>query len=160
MFKFESFPAFGFSGSRSSVPAPCAGVASRVPAGAAVFVGCAAGVDRFFRSQFPGAVVFSPQFSGRGGFAARSAACVRAVGAVGGLWVSFPSGVCPAGLLPSSRWVSAGGSGSWGSLALAMGLGVPSLVFCPSGLPSGWGFQSLGAGWGLALPSAVQLSLL
>ena len=56
MFEFESFSAFGFSGSRSSVPAPCAGVASRVPAGAAVFVGCAAGVDRFFRSQFPGAV--------------------------------------------------------------------------------------------------------
>ena len=151
MFKFESFSAFGFSGSRSSVPAPCAGVASRVPAGAAVFVGCAAGVDRFFRSQFPGAVVFSPQFSGRGGFAARSAACVGAVASAGGLWVSFPSGSCPVGLLPSPRWVSAGGSGSWGSLALAVGLGVPSLVFSPLGLPSGWG---------LALPSAVQLSLL
>lgn len=159
MFEFEAFSAFGFSGSRSSVPSVCAGVAARVPSGSSVFVGCAAGVDRFFRSQFPSAVVFSPEFAGRGGFAARSAACVSAVGAAGGLWVSFPSGVCPVGLAPARRWVSAGGSGSWGSLAVAVGSGVPSLVFSPDGLPSGWGFQSLGSGWGLWLPPAAQLAL-
>lgn len=159
MFVFESFPAFGFSGSRSIVPAVCGVLAARVPAGASVFVGCAGGVDEFFRSAFPGAVVFSPSFAGRGGFAARSAACVQAVGAAGGLWVSFPSGPCPVGLVPCSRWAPAGGSGSWGSLALAVGLGVPSLVFAPAGVPCGWGFVALGSGWFLALPSGSQLSL-
>ncbi|MEG4420818.1 hypothetical protein QUA70_19825 [Microcoleus sp. LAD1_D5] len=158
VFPFASFPAFGFSGSRSSVPSVCAGVAARVPLGARVFVGCAAGVDAFFRGAFPGAVVCSVSFVGRGAFAARSSACVRAVQSAGGLWVSFPSGPCPAGVVPSRRWRSSAGSGSWGSLALAVGLGVPVLVFAPFGVPSGWGFSPLGSGWFCLLPPA-QLSL-
>jgi len=158
-FVFESFPVFGFSGSRSIVPAVCGVLAGRVPVGARVSVGCADGVDGFFRGAFPAAEVFSVGFSGRGGFAARSAACVSAVGCAGGLWVSFPSGACPAGLAPCSRWAPAAGSGSWGSLALAVGSGVPSLVFAPAGVPSGWGFVALGSGWFLALPTGSQLSL-
>jgi hypothetical protein len=170
---FSRFSSFGFSGSRSGVsPAVLSSVVGLVPPGSGVFVGCAAGVDRFFRGAFPSAVVFSVSSGrwgrGRGAFAGRSAACVRAVSAAGGLWVAFPSGDCPAGLLPagsSSRAFCGSGSGSWASLAFALGSGVPCLVFAPAGVPAGWGFSSVPGcpGWfgcPVALGSApVQLSL-
>ena len=158
---------FGFSGSRGAAPAVCSAVAAAVPRGSAVFVGCAGGVDAAFRGFFPGASVFfaSSFGSGRGSFAARSVACVRAVAAAGAclppLWVGFPSGACPAGLVPSassSRAFCGSGSGSWASLAFAAGSGVPCLVFgfAP---PSGWGFVSLGGGWWFSgWPSSSQLS--
>jgi hypothetical protein len=163
---FRRSGAFGFSGSRSSVPAVVSAAAAAVPRGSAVFVGCARGVDAAFRSFFPGASVLAAASfgSGRGSFAARSAACVRAVGGgsvLGGLWVSFPSGPCPFGLLPSaspSRAFCGSGSGSWASLAFAVGSGLPALVFgwAP---PAGWGFVSLGGGWWFSGWPASQLSL-
>jgi hypothetical protein len=140
-------PVVGFSGSRSSVPSVLSLCCAAVPSSSSVLVGCAAGVDRAVRLAFPGAVVFSVQFSGRGAFAARSSAFVRSLSARGGVLFSFPSGACPVGLVPSSSWRSAGGSGSWGSLALAVGLGLPCFVFSPAGVPSGWGFVPLGGGW-------------
>ena len=150
---FSRFSAFGFSGSRSSVPFGAASRAAHlVPASAAVFVGCARGVDEFFRSSFPSASVFSASSfgSGPGSLAARSVAVVRAVATAGGLWVSFPSSPCPAGLLPSassSRAFSGSGSGSWASLAFALGSGVPCLVFLGSvPCPSGWGLSPV-PGW-------------
>ncbi|MEG4121688.1 hypothetical protein QUA43_29980 [Microcoleus sp. N9_B4] len=156
--------AVGFSGSRSVVPAVCASVAARVGSlGCPVFVGCARGVDAAFRGFFPSARVFSASSfgSGVGSFAARSAAVVRAVRLAGGVWVSFPSGLCPAGLLPSassSRAFCGSGSGSWASAAFAVGSGLPVLVFgfAP---PAGWGFVSLGGGWWFSGWPASQLSL-
>jgi hypothetical protein len=168
---FEQFAVFGFSGSRSEVPSGCLLAASLVPAGSRVLVGCARGVDAFFRSKFKNAVVFEASSfgSGRGSFAARSVAVVRAVLAAGGLWVSFPSSSCPAGLVPSassSRCFCGSGSGSWASLAFAMGCGVPCLVFLGSlSCPSGWGlFPVPGcSGWfgcdRVFGRGAVQLSL-
>jgi len=146
---------FGFSGSRGAAPAVCSAVARAVPPGSAVFVGCATGVDAAFRGFFPSASVFAASSFGlgRGSFAARSVAVVRAVVAAGvsapALWVSFPSGACPGGLAPSvsqSRAFCGSGSGSWASLAFAAGCGLPCLVFgfAP---PRGWGFSSLGGGW-------------
>jgi hypothetical protein len=156
----------GFSGARSASPALAslvAAVCRCVPSVSSVFVGCANGVDSVARACLPDASVFSVASgswgSGPAAFARRSAACVAAVGA-GGLWVSFPSGCCPAGLLPSRRWVSASGSGSWGSLAVAAGSGLACLVFCPGGVPAGWAFSSLGGGWWLRPADGVQLSLL
>ncbi len=127
---FSQFSVFGFSGSRSGVPSGCFPCVPLVPAGSKVFVGCANGVDAFFRSQFPTASVFAAASfgSGRGSFAARSVAVVRAVAVSGGLWVSFPSSPCPTGLQPSSsqsKCFRGLGSGSWASLAFALGLGVP-----------------------------------
>lgn len=165
--------AVGFSGSRSCVPAVVPAVAAAVAAlRCPVFVGCARGVDAAFRAAFPGASVLAASSfgSGRGSFAARSAACVRAVAAagagsagsfLGGLWVSFPSSPCPAGLLPSassSRAFCGSGSGSWASAAFAVGSGLPVLVFgvCP---PASWGFVSLGGGWWFSGWPASQLSL-
>jgi len=155
--------AVGFSGSRSSVPAAAPAVAARVASlHCPVFVGCASGVDAFFRASFPSARVFAASSfgSGRGSFAARSAAVVRAVALAGGVWVSLPSGPCPLGLLPSassSRAFCGSGSGTWASAAFAVGSGLPVLVFgfAP---PAGWGFVSLGGGWWFSGWPASQLS--
>ncbi len=168
---FRRFSAFGFSGSRSSVPPGCEVAAAAVPPGSKVLVGCAKGVDAYFRSAFPSAEVFSVSSGkwgrGRGAFAGRSVACVRAVAAAGGLWVSFPASPCPAGLLPSLRAFSArSGSGTWASLAYALASGVKSVVFLGSlACPRGWGLSPLPGcpGW-FACPqvlgsSPVQLSL-
>lgn len=166
-----SASAVGFSGSRSVVPAACAEVVPTVCA--SVLVGCARGVDEFFRAAFPAARVFSAASfgSGRGSFAARSVAFVRALHLSGGVLVSFPSpGSFPSGLLPSassSRCFSGLGSGSWATLAFAVGLGVPCAVFLPPGesvpagfsVPSVWCASRVGGGWWVCLPRAVQLSL-
>lgn len=170
---FQQFSVFGFSGSRFSVPSGCSVAASLVPAGSEVLVGCATGVDAYFRSRFPAAQVLAVASgrwgSGRGALAARSVACVRAVAAAGGLWVSFPSSPCPAGLHPSSsqsRCFSGYQAGTWSSLALSLGSGVPCLVFLGSlPCPVGWGLSPLPGcpGWfgcdRVFGRGAVQLSL-
>lgn len=174
---FSRYSCFGFSGSRKWLqsPAPLSAAAAAVPPSSRVLVGCAAGVDAFFRSAFPAAEVFavsSGQWGrGRGAFAARSVACVRAVSAGGGLWVSFPSSPCPVGLLPSSsqsQCFSGFGSGSWASLAFALGSGVPCLVFLGQlPVPQAWGLSPVPGlpGWfgccQVVAPaqSPVQLSL-
>ena len=172
---FSRFRVFGFSGSRSSVPAGCSVAAAAVPPGSRVVVGCQRGVDEFFRGLFPLASVFSASSfgSGRSSFARRSVAVVGEVGRSGGLWVSFPATVCPSGLSPSSsssRCFRGFGSGSWASLALALGSGVPCLVFLGSlPCPPGWGLFPVSGcpGWfgcGVVCgvppaPAPVQLSL-
>lgn len=164
----SSSAVLGFSGSRSVVP-PVLASALAVAAGssAAVLVGCARGVDSACRGAFPASrlsVFRASSFgSGRGAFAARSAAFVRAVASSGGVLFSFPSGACPVGLLPSSSSSGAfcgAGSGSWASLSLAVGLGVSCFVFLGSvPAPAGWGLVSVGGGWWRSAPAAVQLSL-
>jgi hypothetical protein len=143
--------------------------AGSVAAGAAVVVGCAAGVDAFFRSRFPAArVLMVDPVLGRAGFAQRSIACVEA--ASGGLWVSFPQGSCPPRLMPSasaSRCFSGSGSGSWASLAYAkrkrddksFGRGGAALVYLGSvPAPAGWGLVAEGSGWWRFQP-VVQMQL-
>jgi hypothetical protein len=154
---FASARCVGFSGSRSAVlpPGLWSAVASLVPASSVVAVGCARGLDASVRASFPASLVFvaSAFGRGRGSFAARSVSLVRFVAASSSsLWVSFPSSACPVGLLPSSRSARcfAGfGSGSWASLAFAVGCGVRCLVWLPAGVsvPASWGFVSVGGGW-------------
>jgi hypothetical protein len=162
----QSHTQIGFSGSRHSID-PIAGelAAVPVPIGADVVVGCAAGVDAFFRSRFPAARVLRVDpVLGRAGFARRSIACVEAVS--GGLWVSFPACACPSGLLPSAssgRCFSGSGSGSWASLAYAIGRGGSALVYLGAvPAPSGWGLVRVpdSIGWWRFQSSQVQLSLL
>ncbi|HHP7231694.1 MAG TPA: hypothetical protein ACFCUY_12650 [Xenococcaceae cyanobacterium] len=45
-------------------------------------------------------------------------------------------------------------SGSWASLAFALGLGVPCCVWLPAGVsvPASWGLVSVGGGWWVSLP--------
>jgi hypothetical protein len=162
----QSHAQIGFSGSRHSID-PQAGelAAAAVPVGAEVVVGCAAGVDAFFRSRFPAARVLRVDpVLGRAGFARRSIACVEAVS--GGLWVSFPACACPSGLLPSAssgRCFSGSGSGSWASLAYAIGRGGAALVYLGSvPTPGGWGLVRVpnAIGWWRFQSSQLQLSLL
>ena len=160
----SSASAVGFSGSRSVVPSCFPAVVAAVPTGASVFVGCARGVDSAARVAFPGARVFAASSFGvgRGSFAARSVAFVRALLSAGGLLLSFPSSACPVGLVPSassSRCFCGAGSGSWASLAFAVGLGVPCLVFSPAGVPASWGLSSLGSGWFSFVPAPVPVQL-
>jgi hypothetical protein len=177
---FSGVSSVGFSGSRSPSGAAVAALApllSFVPgAGCRVSVGCAAGVDAIAREFFissPSLLVFrasAPRFARAGAVGAlalRSAACVRSVAAGSrGLLVVLPSGACPSGVRPSRSFRGCG-SGSWGSAALAAGLGRRVVVWLDSGVvPPVWaGFQwsSCGGGWWLVSRSApvapVQLSL-
>lgn len=151
-----SAPAVGFSGSRHGFlpggESAFLSAAALVPVGAPVLVGCARGVDASVREWFPGALVFSRSGSGRSSFALRSIRLVRSLRSRQGVLVAFPGGACPAGLRPSSvssRCFSGHGSGCWGSVAFAIGLGCPVLVWVPSSscLPA-WGrFTQLGGGW-------------
>lgn len=162
----QSYTQIGFSGSRHSIDREAGELAAAAVSPAAeVVVGCAAGVDAFFRSRFPAARVLRVDPSlGRAGFALRSIACVEAVS--GGLWVSFPGGVCPSGLLPSAspgRCFSGSGSGSWASLAYAIGRGGAALVYLGAvPAPGAWGLVRVtdSIGWWRFEPSQFQLSLL
>lgn len=140
-----SFPCVGFSGSRLSGSLAASACRAFLPSvssfSGAVGVGCAWGVDALVRSAFPSAVVFRVSSFAVGGrvvrasFARRSAALVRWVAASAGLLVVFPAAACPAGVAPSASFRGFG-SGSWGSAAFALGLGVPVLLFVPASLGS------------------------
>ncbi|MGB3495283.1 MAG: hypothetical protein WBA57_21310 [Elainellaceae cyanobacterium] len=146
----------GFSGSRHGLPSSaCQGALACAlsvvaASGAAVFVGCARGVDSSVRSASPGARVFRASEFGSGArsFALRSEAFVRALAAEGGALVAFPGRAAPSGLYPCQSWPWGVGSGSWGSIALAVGLGVPVLLWVPRGVAVSAGrFRAVGGGW-------------
>lgn len=144
----------GFCGSRKLAGGQWASLVGRVAravqaAGWGVAVGCASGADLLVRQSVPNCQVFSVASgqwgSGRGAFARRSIALVRAVAAFPSLshFVGFVISACPAGIAPARFWRSGSPpSGSWSSLALAAGRGVPVLIFwCGPGaaqLPA-WG---------------------
>jgi len=147
----------GLCGSRSLVPpAPLWSlVVASVPASASVACGCVGGLCGLARSAFPLASVFSASGfgSGRSSFARAPVAWVVSL-APGPppFWFFFLPFACLAGCVPpssSSRCFRVLGSGSWASLAFAVGSRVPALLWLPAGVvpPSSWGFQCLGGGW-------------
>jgi hypothetical protein len=147
----------GFSGSRRFVPSSLVwgSVVACVPISSVVVVGCASGLDSLARGSFAAPLVFAASSFGfgRGSFAARSVAFVRyLLGCPSSVLVSFPASVCPVGLVPSSKpskCFAGFGSGSWASLALAVGSRVPCLVWLPLGVcpPVLWGLVPVGSGW-------------
>ena len=173
---FAGVSSVGFSGSRAPGAAASAALAALlpcVPSGVRVSVGCARGVDSlvrgFFRSS-PSLLVFSVASGrfgvGRAAFARRSSRCVRSVACGGrGLLVCLPSSAVPPAVVVPSRSFRGGGSGSWGSAALALGCGRRVLLWLPSGCrPPAWSgasWSSAGSGWWLGVPAVVpaQLSL-
>lgn len=130
----QSFPVVGFSGSRRGDSS--AAVAARAFArslssssfSGSVVVGCARGVDAVVREVFSGASVFKAKGPKSFQLAARSAAMVSSVRDHCGVLVAFPLGACPLEVTPSRSFRGCG-SGTWGSVALALGLGSPVLVF-------------------------------
>jgi hypothetical protein len=146
-----AFPCVAFSGSRhlgSSAAASCRAFLPSVSGfSGSVGVGCASGVDSLVRSAFPCCSVFRVGSFAVGGrvsrasFALRSSALVSWCAAASGLLVAFPLGACPSGVAVSSSFRGCG-SGSWGSVALALGLGCSVLVVSPAGVGAAW-FGSL-----------------
>jgi len=142
-----SFPSVAFSGSRvlgSSASVSCRAFLPVLASfSGSVAVGCASGVDSLVRSAFPSASVFRVSSFLVGGrvsrasFALRSSALVQSCVSSGGLLVAFPLGSCPVGVAVSSSFRGCG-SGSWGSVALAVGLGCSVLVVAPVGVSSAW----------------------
>ena len=178
---FAGVSSVGFSGSRSPSAAASAALAvllPLVPSGVRVSVGCARGVDTVvcgFFSGSPSLLVFSVSSGrfgvGRAAFARRSVRCVRSVAAGSrGLLVALPSApVPPAGCRVRRSWCS-GGSGTWGTAALALGRGRRVLLWLPSGSrPPAWSGVSWSAAvalgsadcwWlGVPVPTPSQLSL-
>jgi len=160
--------ALGISGSRRPSVATLASLSAALraaPIGIPVLVGDAQGIDARAHQIRPSARVFVAADYGDGpqSFAARSITCVRATVAAGGIWCAFPSSLCPVGLAPSAsshRAFSGHGSGTWASLALALGLGLPTLVYLPPGVPAPWcALSAIECGWWSSAPAAAQLSL-
>ncbi len=120
--RLSVFAAFGPGG---------AGACSASAVGPVLAAAAAGGSVRWWAGGGPGVPL-------RGRLASRSVALVRAVAASGpgASFVGLVASPCPAGLRPSAVWSSCG-SGSWSSLALAAGLGVPVVVF-----PLGWSWSS------------------
>jgi len=173
-----SFPCVAFSGSRVVGSSASVSCRSFLPVlggfSASVGVGCASGVDSLVRSAFPSASVFRVGSFAVGGrvsrasFALRSSALVSWCASSGGLLVAFPLGACPVGVAVSASFRGCG-SGSWGSVALAVGLGCSVLVVVPAGAfpaPSVLacrfrfvGSAPCGGSLWLSVPAPVQLAL-
>ncbi|MFW6333378.1 MAG: hypothetical protein ACOC23_08775 [Thermodesulfobacteriota bacterium] len=146
----QYFSVFGFTGSRS-LPVEekkqifkIARFAYRF--GVRALVGCAPGSDAAVRTAHPAAEVFRVSSGvwggGSGAYARRSIAMViHLAGLDLPVMVGAPGRACPRGLVPSSdSWAcfSGRGSGSWASLALAVGFKVPVIVIGlgPGDLPA------------------------
>jgi hypothetical protein len=168
---FYQLDTIAFSGSRSLSGAGLAALTSifpLVPVGCHVVVGCADGADLAVRRAFVGDrlclfSVASGRFGvGRAAFARRSVAIVEAV-ALGGLLVVVPGSISPPpGVVPSLSF-RGGGSGSWGSAALALGTGRRVLLWLPVGaVPPVWAGVSWVVidDWWLGASSSSQLSFL
>lgn len=164
----------GCTGSRSLGPTWSALVGQVVGAvegsGRGIMVGCAPGADALVRAAAPGATVFRANSRERWALAVRSQLMVRAVVSSGegaGL-VGFVTGPCPGGIVPGRSWSSGERpSGSWSTLALGVGLGLPVLVFpcgwawSPPPWPGTWAVAGSGVwaeGWRW-VPAARQLGL-
>lgn len=170
------FPAVGFSGSRR-LAGPAALQAAHLAqavetSGSVVYVGDAAGADQAVRAVARDPRVFRVHVPGPAGLVDRSASLVRALSVVpGSVLVGFPDCPCPPALCPAAlpaRCFCGLGSGTWASLALAVGLGVPVRVFLPDSTlpPRTWGpwrLETAGPfddSWALDLsPRPAQLRL-
>jgi len=158
-FSVSHFPVIGFSGSRNKVSKIAARYIHTLAGSflGSVLVGCAAGVDLTVRLAFPTALVFQSASYQPHHLVKRSTKLVQSLKSSGGILVAFPSVGCPSGVLPSKVF-SGKGSGTWGTIALAVGLGVPVLVYAPMAPVLPGLLQVAGSpGWYSFCP--VQLSL-
>ena len=135
--RFRSVGFAAWRRSPASVRARAASLASlAVGRGASLFVPAPAGSAPSVAAAVLAAVgrdrvsLFSASFSGRGALPARAAAALRALAAAPApVLLAWPNRSCPPSLSGPSRSWSSCGSGSWSEVALALGLGVPVVLF-------------------------------
>ncbi len=166
---FKDLKSIGFSGSRSpseEAQEALKEILDLVPSGVRISVGCAKGVDAIARDYFRNFnlevfSVSSGEFgTGRAAFARRSSACVLSV-AEDGLLVAVPSSAAPDGVKVGKSF-NGRGSGTWGSIAFALGHQRKVLVWShkvPSWEKVSW--SKLQDNWWLGVPviPPSQLSL-
>jgi hypothetical protein len=159
--KLADYNHIAFSGSRQGCPQSILDkVAAKIQPDTTILVGCARGVDAQVRAMYPDAVIFRAGQHGGNSYAEklafRSAAMVRGVYELRGCLVAFPMKSCPSMVKPCTEWRFAGGSGTWGTIALAAGLGVPTIIWLPLGIaaPFWWDDRvtQVSSGWFLVLP--------
>jgi hypothetical protein len=148
----------GFTGSRKGFYSTA--LVSRIARavsllGHTVCVGCAQGVDSVVRSAVPSARVFSVASPGAGvgsrswsvALARRSQSMVSACSVL----VGFASVPCPSSVSPA-RSFCGGGSGTWASIAFAVGRGLRVFVFAAPDVPlPSWS----GGSWVQACPTGT-----
>lgn len=129
--RISNYNVIGFSGSRSVVPSALYSVLHKIT-NQKILVGDAKGVDKAVRSYLPQAEVIKIRFQGKGAYAERSIRFVKAIAKNNGCLVSFPDKDCPSGLVPSeksSKCFCNKGSGTYATLAYAIGLNIPCFVY-------------------------------
>jgi hypothetical protein len=88
-------------------------------------IGDAEGVDKTARDWVTGGQThYNTEGMQKWQLAARSTKLVKALAAKGGTLHAWANKLAPVGLKPSRCWKCASGSGTWGTMALAVGLGV------------------------------------
>jgi hypothetical protein len=89
-------------------------------------IGDAAGVDEVARNWVVNGTVTTYEVTGseKWNYAERSTRMVKAIAAAGGTLHAWANKPAPKGLKPAKNWKGANGSGTWGTVALACGLGV------------------------------------
>jgi hypothetical protein len=157
--KFSAYSHIAFSGSRDGCPEPLIkSIAAKIEPSTKILVGCARGVDAQVREIYPDATVYraadykAETWPAR--LAKRSSAMVRAVHSAGGCLIAIPMKPCPPKVKPCTTWQSSNGSGTWGMIALAAGLGVPTAIWLPDEVqPPDWDDRMVdkGNGWFLVV---------
>jgi hypothetical protein len=158
--KLADYNHIAFSGSRQGCPQSILDkIAAKIQPDTTILVGCARGVDAQVRAMYPDATVFNAiAYPGRNygaKLANRSAAMVRATHEAGGCLVAFPMKGCPDIVEPCTTWKYCAGSGTWGTIALAAGLGVPTIIWLPLGIAApSWDDRvtQVSSGWFLVVP--------
>jgi hypothetical protein len=158
--KFSDYTHIAFSGSREGCPESLIeSIATKIPPNTQILVGCARGVDAQVRAIYPDAKVYratdykAETYPAK--LAMRSSAMVADIHAAGGCLIAVPMKPCPPKVKPCTTWRSSAGSGTWGTIALAAGLGVPTAVWLPESIqPPDWDdrFSDKGSGWFLVVP--------
>ena len=168
---FKNLQSIGFSGSRSpssESKRALKELLNLVPKEIRISVGCAKGVDEIVRKYFKNSnslMVFSVASGrfgiGRSAFARRSSRCVLSV-AKKGLLVALPSSSAPDGVKVSKSFKGKG-SGTWGSIAFALGHGRKVLIWSEKKPPSwanvSWSKKENNWWLGVPVPPPSQLSL-
>lgn len=136
----SGFPCIGFSGSRHSTGPVYNSALQFLPVlsnyKGSIGVGCAKGIDGLVRNQFSFATVIKVQPPiNRRAFAVRSTKLVHWLASLNSLLVAFPSTVSPSAIVPSTSFKGYG-SGTWGTIALSIGMGLPVLLFIHNSLGS------------------------